>query len=238
MKQIKYEFTLIELLVVISIVSLLISILLPALGQARKAAQKIQCLSNIRSYGAMIMVYANDHHQYIFSEAAGSWTRCAWNMRVSGYLQINDYKNIQCPSSVNAVLENDINFEKKQFYQSYGVVSKRDGLIDLAACPTPVRSMLMSDCTKRDASGNPLNVQNGLNCSWSSSPRTDSTGNPYLAHLSSMNTGFVDGHAAALKPEKIWETFFFHRDRDNGPEGWKRNIHWVVQPNTPIYLTE
>lgn len=56
----KKAFTLIELLVVISIISLLISILLPALSAARESARAVLCLSQLRQTGLAIVMYAND----------------------------------------------------------------------------------------------------------------------------------------------------------------------------------
>jgi prepilin-type N-terminal cleavage/methylation domain-containing protein len=57
----KKAFTLIELLVVISIVSLLIAILLPALQSARDASRAVACKSNLRQLGVCYHVYTNDY---------------------------------------------------------------------------------------------------------------------------------------------------------------------------------
>ena len=57
----KRGFTLFELLVVLSIISLLIAILLPALSAAREEARMTQCRSNLRQIGIGAIAYAPDN---------------------------------------------------------------------------------------------------------------------------------------------------------------------------------
>jgi len=54
-----WAFTLVELLVTISIIALLASILLPALGKARDAGRASACAGNLRSFGSALHIYAS-----------------------------------------------------------------------------------------------------------------------------------------------------------------------------------
>lgn len=53
--------TLLELLAVIAVIGLLVSVLLPALGSARRAAQGTACLSNLRQAATSFLLYAQDN---------------------------------------------------------------------------------------------------------------------------------------------------------------------------------
>jgi len=61
----KTGFTLIELLVVISIIALLVSILLPALNEARDRARRMVCGTTLQQVGVAIQGYAADYRDVL-----------------------------------------------------------------------------------------------------------------------------------------------------------------------------
>lgn len=104
-------FTLIELLVVIAIIAILAAILFPVFAQARDAARKTTCVSNLKQIGSGLMMYTQDYDEVLCpvtyadscrATATGPTTDAAWDGLLGWPLALQPYmKNLgllACPS--------------------------------------------------------------------------------------------------------------------------------------------
>jgi prepilin-type N-terminal cleavage/methylation domain-containing protein len=84
--------TLLEILVVVGIIAIIAAILLPVLGKARAASQKIACLSNLRSIGMAFHLYA-EHNVGRLPDP--NTTRISWEASLLPYTNGGAFR---CPS--------------------------------------------------------------------------------------------------------------------------------------------
>jgi len=100
-------FTLIELLVVVSIIALLVSMLLPALGKARDQAKSVVCQARLSQLNLMMQYYF-DHSNGIYppslsTEGKGAGLRyVTWIERIVTVGKIENPAFFRCPSDRNS----------------------------------------------------------------------------------------------------------------------------------------
>ena len=82
--------SLIELLVVMAIIALLAALLLPAVGQAKARARRIQCIDHLHQTGIGFISFANEHNGH-FPMAVPASAGGSLELAQSGYLIEGDF---------------------------------------------------------------------------------------------------------------------------------------------------
>ena len=106
-------FTLIELLVVIAIIAILAAILFPVFAQAKEAAKKTQCLSNVKQLGLGVNLYTADSDDVLpmaanFDDIGPAWfgggQPRTWNVGIVPYIKTKLWGGntlFKCPTNEN-----------------------------------------------------------------------------------------------------------------------------------------
>lgn len=188
----KKAFTLIELLVVIAIIAILAAILFPVFAQAKEAAKKTACLSNMKNISLAIHLYAGDNDD---TPCQTSWEsvntpqpfnpkpyQIHWTYLMQPY--IKSFDMFACPSDPSPVTPKwpapngvgdlgklngsglmycDWQAPKYSYITSYNIIPAHDWLpVSLTTMPDLANTIAVGERRAKEAKGAVIGQQKGL----------------------------------------------------------------------------
>lgn len=208
-------FTLIEILVVIGIIGVLLSILLPSISRARRSAQSVACLSNLKQLGLATAMYLNEQKNYLPYPTTTQGEDALWFNALDPYLQrvdggpngrtgvaggrnYKDYKQCWVYGGFEGGRFQGAQDDIKEFARTYKMNShlrrnKPYRQARVTDVPEQTRFVYLGDATSLDDTGPVGGQWESGQFSFEVNDKTQA--GPSLRHNNGANILFVDLHA-------------------------------------------
>ena len=191
------KFTLLELLVVIAIITILASMLLPALGKSKEMGKRVLCGNNMKNVNLGITMYTNDWNSYmpVGWDGKSMWPKKIYNEYVYGKVNL-----FQCPSGniANISLSFSSNGDKTygMFFSNIGAPYYGMGGFQtyarISQFSPPSEHVTLTDTINLDDTSLRQCYVVGYNQPYANSKIQ-------LRHLRASNAFFIDGHLNSVK---------------------------------------
>jgi prepilin-type N-terminal cleavage/methylation domain-containing protein/prepilin-type processing-associated H-X9-DG protein len=214
-------FTLIELLVVIAIIAILAAILFPVFAQAREAARKSTCLSNMKQIGMGIAMYTQDNDEQLpqgtrgnsCTDSMGAGRDSRWMHQIYPYVKNNGL--FTCPSDLNKVNNGPWDPKTCNNFCDYGYNSFPLNNRSLAEVKKPSETVTTGDGQSSGPTGNRYRLRpdlcTGANCTgapWNvtaATPWPQDQSRVTYRHQNQAIVAFLDGHAKVMRRAQLDE---------------------------------